>query len=343
MGDPLGIGPEIVVKSLNDAARRSSARYRVYGLASAMERAARSAGITPYWQTVRHGEAFEQREAGVVVLDFPEHSDSLRPLAQPGPSRAGGAASYAWVEGAIGDAMRPERDARRVGAIVTAPISKTSWDMAGHSEFPGHTELLAARFGARRAGMLFVGPSMRVMLATIHVPLMSVGRMLTVDRVLTAIELADMACKDAGVLKARIAVCGLNPHAGEGGILGEEDDRVIRPAVGRARAKGIDVRGPLPGDTVFNAAAAPPSGKGMYDCVVAMYHDQGLIPVKLLDGYRAVNVTVMDGAIARCVRTSPAHGTAFDIAGRNKADARSMDEAVDLAVEMVKRQAETGR
>jgi 4-hydroxythreonine-4-phosphate dehydrogenase len=129
----------------------------------------------------------------------------------------------------------------------------------------------------------------------------------------------------------RIAVCGLNPHAGEGGILGSEDDRIIAPAVAQARGKGIDAHGPLPGDTVFSAAAAPPVGKGLYDCVVAMYHDQGLIPVKLVDREETVNVTVGLPAI----RTSPAHGTAFDIAGKSVASAASMRAAIELAIGMV--------
>ena len=345
MGDPAGIGPEIIVKSLSDAARRARARDRVFGLAKAMERAAREAGITPYWTSVRQDAALGERGlsagpvAGVVVLDDPECESALGPGGEARASAAGGAASYAWVERAIAAALTPPTDARHVDAIVTAPISKTSWDLAGHTEYPGHTELLAAKFQAKRAGMLFVGPSLRVMLATIHVPLMSVGQHLTIGKVFDAIELAAKSLKEMGVERARIAVCGLNPHAGEGGILGEEDGRVIEPAIAAARAKGIDAHGPLPGDTVFNAAAAPPCGKGRYDCVVAMYHDQGLIPVKLLDGYRAVNVTVMDGAIARCVRTSPAHGTAFDIAGKNKADARSMDEAIAVALGMVRRRA----
>jgi 4-hydroxythreonine-4-phosphate dehydrogenase len=178
--------------------------------------------------------------------------------------------------------------------------------------------------------MLFVGPHLRVMLATIHVPLMRVGAMLTWARVLESIELSHEACVALGVERPRIAVCGLNPHAGEGGILGWEDERVIAPAVSSAQAAGICATGPLPGDTVFKAACARPFGRGDFDCVVAMYHDQGLIPVKLIDGERAVNVTVGLPAI----RTSPAHGTAFDIAGTNSASQVSMGEAIDLAIRM---------
>ena len=183
--------------------------------------------------------------------------------------------------------------------------------------------------------MLFVGPHLRVMLATIHVPLMEVGGLLTTLRVLEAIELAHQACVELGSSRGaspRVAVCGLNPHAGEGGILGAEDDRIIAPAVAQARANGIDAHGPLAADTVFRAAAAPPMGKGQYDCVVAMYHDQGLIPVKLVDGEEAVNVTVG----LPTIRTSPAHGTAFDIAGKNVASATSMKCAIELAIRTVR-------
>ena len=179
--------------------------------------------------------------------------------------------------------------------------------------------------------MLFVGPSLRVMLATIHVPLVAVRDALTIGKVFEAIELADAACRDLGVARPRIAICGLNPHAGEGGILGVDESEVITPAIEQARRKGVDASGPFPADTIFNAAAAPPHGRGAYDCVVAMYHDQGLIPVKLLDGRLAVNTTVG----LPTVRTSPAHGTAFDIAGKNAADPCSMRAAIELAVRMV--------
>lgn len=319
LGDPLGIGPEIILKALGDARLRSAARYRIHGSRAALERAARFTGLS----------VAVLDDAGVKIVDDGAFDAALLGTSTPGPTAAGGAASFRWVEAAIDDAKRG------AAAIVTAPISKTSWSLAGHTDFPGHTELLAARFGAKRSGMLFVGPHLRVMLATIHVPLMDVGRLLTAARVGEAIELAAEACRGLGIGSPRVAVCGLNPHAGEGGILGAEDDRVIAPAIAAARAKGIDVRGPLPGDTVFGAAAAPPFGKGQYDCVVAMYHDQGLIPVKLIDGERAVNVTVG----LPTIRTSPAHGTAFDIAGRGVASATSMVESIDLTIRVAARRA----
>jgi 4-phospho-D-threonate 3-dehydrogenase / 4-phospho-D-erythronate 3-dehydrogenase len=213
----------------------------------------------------------------------------------------------------------------RAAGVVTGPISKQAWQLAGHGEFPGHTELFAARFGVERFGMMFVSPRLRTILATTHIPLMAVGSALTVARVLETIELGFAACVEMGLERPRIAVCGLNPHAGEGGLLGAEDGEVIAPAIAAARESGIDARGPFPGDTIFNAAV-----QGVFDLVVAMYHDQGLIPIKLLERDRAVNVTVG----LPVVRTSPDHGTAFDIAGQNRADPGSMKAALALAAQM---------
>src|SRR5690606_23359482 len=221
----------------------------------------------------------------------------------------GGDVSFQMVEDAIAAAKRPVADPARVDAVVTGPISKAAWAAAGHADFPGHTELFADRFGVSRYGMMFVTPRLRVILATAHIPLMAVGPALTAERVERAITLGTDACRRLGVDAPRIAVCGLNPHAGEGGLLGPEDDAVIAPAIAAAQRTGLDARGPFPADTIFIAAA-----RGDWDLVVAMYHDQGLIPVKLLDRDRAVNVTIG----LPIVRTSPDHGTAFDIAGQNR-------------------------
>jgi 4-hydroxythreonine-4-phosphate dehydrogenase len=337
MGDPLGIGPEIIVKALADRALRRRARFHIYGSSAALDAAALAAGITPFWWRVVHNsEAVAvAMHHDVLVLDYPEFDadDSTAPPAPPGPTRRGGLASFRFVEDAIAAALLPADHPRHAHALVTAPISKTSWHLANHRSFPGHTELLAHRFHAKRHAMLFVGPSLRVVLVTIHIPLMSVRDQLTVGRVFDAIDLAHAACRGLGIGHPRLAVCGLNPHAGEGGLLGDEDQRIITPAVELAVRKGVNAAGPFPADTLFSAAAAPPRGHGRFDCVVAMYHDQGLIPVKLLDGLEAVNVTVG----LPTIRTSPAHGTAFDIAGRNAADPASMRAAIELAIEMVGR------
>jgi 4-hydroxythreonine-4-phosphate dehydrogenase len=173
--------------------------------------------------------------------------------------------------------------------------------------------------------MLFESPRLRVALATAHVPLMDIRNMLTIGRVFDPIDLGYNYCRQLGIEKPKIAVCGLNPHAGENGLFGDEEERVIAPAIEIARRNGIDVRGPFPGDTIFIDAAA-----GKWDLVVAMYHDQGLIPVKLLGFDRAVNITIG----LSIVRTSPDHGTAFDIAKKNAASPNSMKAAIELAVKL---------
>ena len=347
MGDPGGIGAEVVVKALADPVRHGSARHRVYGSSAAMLEAARGAGIEPYWVRVPRERAHALPHVlgtggpDVVLVDADGMDDAgvgVGVDATPPPltvherrsTAAGGALSFQYVEDAIADAKRDVGDPLRADAIVTAPISKEAWALAGHGEFPGHTELLAARFNALRAAMMFEADPLRVILVTTHIPLVDVPRAVTAERVLAVIEMGHGACVGLGVEKPRIAVCGLNPHAGEQGLLGDDEQRVIVPAMERARAKGIDVAGPFPGDTVFNAAVKKPP---RYDMVVAMYHDQGLIPVKLLAFDRAVNVTLG----LPTVRTSPDHGTAFDIAGRNVADPGSMGAAIDLAIRLAGR------
>ena len=216
-----------------------------------------------------------------------------------------------------------------VDAIVTAPISKTSWAMAKYLKFPGHTELLAYKCKLRmgQVAMMFVAPQLKVVLATTHEALFELRHSFTIGCVFNPIDLADSALRQwFGVDSPRIAVAGVNPHAGEEGRFGDEERRVISPAVTMAKEAGIDVEGPFPADTVFLKAL-----DGKYDCVVAMYHDQGLIPIKLLAWKDAVNVTLG----LPIIRTSPDHGTAFDIAGKNRADASSMKAAINLAIDLV--------
>ena len=238
-----------------------------------------------------------------------------------------GADSKRWVEHAIADAMRSSDDPRRLDAIVTAPICKEAWALAGFN-WPGHTELLAHRAKAKQVTMVFESPHLRVALATVHVPLMTVRDILSIGRVVDAIDRGDEACRLLGIERPRIAVCGLNPHAGEGGVLGWEEEKVIRPAIDMARHHGVQVEGPFPADTLFRRAVG-----GEFDIVVAMYHDQGLIPLKLLGQGTAVNWTVG----LPFIRTSPDHGTAFDIAGRGQADASSMKAAIALAIRLATR------
>src|SRR5262245_15881502 len=235
------------------------------------------------------------------------------------PSAESGRAAYDVTAQAVGAAGRGEAD-----AIPTAPVSKLAFAQAG-LPWKGHTDLLAHLCGTERYAMLFYSPNLVVTLATIHIPLSEVASALTTDGVVEKIELTAEWLRQFGVARPRLAVAGVNPHAGEAGVLGREDDAVMAPAVARTRVSGIDVTGPWPGDTVFLRAS-----RGEFDAVVAAYHDQGLIPVKLLAFGNAVNVTVG----LPIIRTSVDHGTAFDIAGSGKADPASLIEAVLLAARL---------
>jgi 4-hydroxythreonine-4-phosphate dehydrogenase len=237
-------------------------------------------------------------------------------------SAVAGQAAYDTIVSAVTAARRGEVD-----AIATAPINKLAFSQAG-IPWKGHTDLLAHLCDAGRVAMLFHAPQLMVVLITVHVPLREVAALLTPGLVADTIRLTAAALPQFGIARPRLALAGLNPHAGESGLLGTEDDAVLAPAVASARAAGIDIQGPFPADTVFVRAS-----RGEFDCVLACYHDQGLIPVKLLAFGQAVNVTIG----LPIIRTSVDHGTAFDIAGRGVADAGSMIEAVKLAAQMATR------
>ena len=230
-----------------------------------------------------------------------------------------GRASFDYVNRAIDLALAGEID-----AIVTAPINKAAWHAAG-IHYPGHTELLAERCGVDDFAMMLFNDELKVVLVSIHVPLRQAVELVTIERELRIIRLADKALRDMGVAKPRVAVAGLNPHAGEGGLFGDEDRAIIAAAITLARADGIDASGPWPGDTVFMQAR-----QGRFDVVVAQYHDQGLIPLKYLGLDKGVNVTLG----LPFVRTSVDHGTAFDIAGKGIADAASLRVAIEQATRM---------
>lgn len=236
-------------------------------------------------------------------------------------SAAAGRAALDAIERAVADAL-----AGRIDAIATAPINKEALALAG-SAWRGHTELLADLTDAGDVAMMFHSPQLCVVLVTVHVPLSAVPGLLTRERVETVLGLAADNLPRFGVARPRLALAGLNPHAGEGGLLGTEERDVLAPAAAAARGRGIDVAGPLPADTVFRQAV-----DGRFDAVVACYHDQGLIPVKLAAFGEAVNVTLG----LPIVRTSVDHGTAFDIAGRGVADAASLVQAVVLAARLVR-------
>jgi 4-hydroxythreonine-4-phosphate dehydrogenase len=239
---------------------------------------------------------------------------------QPGELTAeAGRAAYDCIVRAVADARAGEVD-----AIATAPINKLAFARAG-VPWKGHTDLLAHLCDASPVAMLFHAPGLNVVLATVHVPLTDVPRLITRELMLGTIALTARSMPDFGISRPRIAVAGLNPHAGEDGLLGPEECATIAPAIAEARSSGVEVSGPYPADTVFTRAT-----RGEFDVVIACYHDQGLIPVKLLAFGRAVNVTIG----LPIVRTSVDHGTAFDIAGKGVADASSMIEAVLLAARL---------
>ena len=252
-------------------------------------------------------------------LHGPHDPDELAGFARGQVTAEAGQAAYFAIVGAVDEVL-----AGRVDAIATAPINKEAFAAAG-LPWKGHTDLLKHLTGARHAVMMFHSETLRVVLATVHIPLEKVSRALTADLVDEVIAVTADELPRFGYPAPRIAIAGLNPHAGENGLLGTEDERVLRPAVERARRQSLDVSGPFPADTLFLRAM-----RGEFDVVIACYHDQGLIPVKMAAFGKAVNVTLG----LPIVRTSVDHGTAFDIAGQGVADPGSMIEAVKLAAKL---------
>ncbi len=317
MGDAAGIGPEIIVKL---AASELPHPAVIYGDVAVLNKAAASCGLSDKIHIVPLAHAADALELPENTLGVVNRWEPFTAVPPPGQidTRAGRAA-YEYLCHAIDDAL-----AGKLHAIVTAPLNKEAMHKAG-IEQPGHTEILAQRSKAPHVAMVMVNNELRVTLATIHIPLAEVPTALSIDGQLTTIRLAHQACLQAGVSKPRIAVAGLNPHAGENGQFGTEEQTIIAPAIDIAQQEGIKVSGPWPGDTVFMQAR-----QGKFDMVVAQYHDQGLIPVKYLGLDDGVNMT----AGLPFVRTSVDHGTAFDIAGQGIADEHSLRTAFELAVQM---------
>ncbi len=319
MGDPGGIGPEIIVKALADPSIRRMAKFIIFGLDEQIEYAADLAEVEPFWLRHPHEKISRDYPRQVVIADYDEYSV---PAWLHAPARTSGEASMRFCL----DAIDAARDGL-IDAVVTAPVSKTSWHLA-ESPWTGHTEMLADRCKSPRKVMMFIAGPLKLALATIHVPLFEVRHKFTIGCVFEPVDLLDAALKQYfGIAKPHIAVAGLNPHAGEDGQFGDEEKRIISPAILLAQEAGIHCTGPYPADTLFYHAA-----QGEYDGVVAMYHDQGLIPVKMAAFDRAVNVTLG----LPIIRTSPGHGTAFDIAGKNIANPSAMKEAIRTAVQMAK-------
>jgi len=319
LGDPAGIGPETVARLFAEA---PPAHGLVIGDADVLARALRLIGADLAVRPVANAAEARGAPGGIDLLavgrlpaDFPTGRADA----------ATGAASHAYVQRAIDEAL-----AGRVCAIVTAPISKAAWAAAGIA-YAGHTELLAERAGVREFAMMLANDVLRVVLVSIHVPLAEAVRAVTPAAELQAIRLAHRAVRALGIAAPRVAVAGLNPHAGEDGTIGDEDRDIIAPAIAQARAEGIDATGPWPGDTVFMRAR-----QGAFDVVVAQYHDQGLIPIKYLGLDDGVNVTIG----LPFVRTSPDHGTAFDIAWQGRASAASLRAAVRYAQQLVRNRAQ---
>ncbi len=316
MGDATGIGPEIIVKVFAAGLPTPSL---VYGDAGVLQATISRLELDAQLRVELISEPEScSHEAGVIpVLNRWQPLSDALPMGQVNAEAGRGA--YEYLCHAIDDAM-----AERIRAIVTAPLNKRAMHMGG-VDYPGHTEILADRSGTERVAMMLANPELRVILVTIHEPLARVPSLITYDTELATLHMADLACRQAGLQKPRIAVAGLNPHAGEDGRFGREEIEVITPAIEAARADGLDVTGPLPGDTVFMRARM-----GEFDIVVAQYHDQGLIPVKYLGVEQGVNITVG----LPFVRTSVDHGTAYSIAGRGIADPSSLRAAYDAALGM---------
>jgi 4-hydroxythreonine-4-phosphate dehydrogenase len=333
IGDPAGVGPEIAAMALADAAVRRAARPLVIGDARVVERAARVAHVALGVRAVDRVADATFADDLIEVLDLRNADPSAFTLGRV--SALCGRAAYAYIERGVRLAQAGE-----IAGVVTAPVNKEALAAAGvrHS---GHTEILADLTGAKAYAMLLMGRELRVIHVTTHVALRRVPELVTRERVLRTIRLGHEAMRDLGLGAPRLAVCGLNPHAGEAGLFGDEEQVAIAPAIAEARAEGIDARGPYPADTLMSRAAG-----GEFDCVVAMYHDQGHTPVKVLGfrydeakkawtGLSGVNVTVG----LPILRVSVDHGTAFDRAGTGTANPESMIEAILVAAEMARARA----
>jgi len=311
MGEPGGIGPEVIAKALSEEEIRHLCNPIVIGSVGIMKEAVKLTGVSMEVKELSEPFASE-------VVDDVEVIDIQSPVSfkRRTPSADAGRAVVEYIKKAVELALRGEVD-----AVVTAPISKESLKMAGYP-WPGHTEMLAELTGIEDYAMMFVGESLRIMLCTRHIPLRDISEMIDEPIILKTIMFAQKGMDMLGINEPRIAVAGLNPHAGEKGLLGREEVESITPAIKKAKEKGINVSGPYPPDVVFHRAY-----KGDFDIIVAMYHDQGLVPFKMLEFEKGVNVTVG----LPIIRTSPDHGTGFDIAWKNMANPSSMLEAIKLA------------
>ncbi len=320
MGDPSGIGPEIIVKALADEETQGRCWPVVLGDLGVLSRCALRAGEKTAFKGLTHVRDWKPIPGRIPVLSVSALGEEA---ALPGrPTLEGGKAMVEYILRAVDMTMEGELE-----AMVTCPISKALMHRAGY-RYDGHTELISQVTKCRDVVMMLAGERLRVALVTIHRPLKDVPAALDQEKILKTILITAQALsRDFGLPKPRVGVAALNPHAGEEGLFGREEMEIIGPAVKRAGERGLHVEGPLPADTLFYWAAA-----GRFDAVVAMYHDQGLIALKLLHFSDGVNVTLG----LPIIRTSVDHGTAYDIAGTGRADPSSLKAAVKMAAFMVK-------
>jgi len=316
MGDPVGIGPEIILMALGKSVIHKICRPLVIGDANRLEQAKKCTKSNLNIRAINTPDSGRYKSGSIDVLSVSESCPDN--ICWGKPTVQTGKAMVSYIKKAIDLTI-----CGSIAAIVTCPINKMAMRVAGY-DYNGHTELFAERTNTDNFAMMLAGDRLRVILVTIHVPLKDVPSILSVEKIIQTILIADHALYERfGFDNPRIAVAGLNPHAGEDGMFGNEEESIILPAVNRAREKGINVSGPFPPDTVFYHAA-----KGRYDAVVCMYHDQGLIPFKLIHFIDGVNTTLG----LPIIRTSVDHGTAYDIAGTGTADSSSLIAAINMAV-----------
>lgn len=321
MGDANGIGPEVIIKALNTPSIYEECLPIVIGERKILENA--KCKMQNARLEINSFKDVSEAKFELGTVDCLE-VNNISELEMGKISQITGKAAIEYLEKAVELAQN-----HKIHAITTAPVSKEAINKAGF-HFVGQTDFLASLTHIRKYAMMFVSPALKVVLVTIHLPLYKAVRVISKKKVLTTIRLTQATLKDYfGIKKPKIGVAGLNPHASEGGLFGQEEKKKIIPAIEVAQRKGIDARGPYPPDTIFYRAI-----KGEFDVVIAMYHDQGLIPLKLLAFDEAVNVTIG----LPLIRTSPDHGTAFDIAGKNIANPQSMIEAIKLAARMARTQ-----
>lgn len=315
MGDPGGVGPEIILRALSSPAVRKCCAPIVIGNSGIMEEALALLRLPLKLRIINSPEEAEFTPGSIELIDV----KMVRNVRNNKPTASGGKACLGFIRKAVDLALH-----KQIDGIVTAPISKEALRMAG-IHWPGHTEMLADFTNTKDYAMVLAGGPLRVILVTRHTALKNVPGLLTKQRIIKTIRLANKACDLLGIKDPKIAVAGLNPHAGEAGMFGDEETKSIIPAIGRAVKEGIPVSGPYPPDTIFHKAY-----KGKVDIIVCMYHDQGLIPLKMIAFDKGVNMTVG----LPFVRTSPDHGTAYDIAWKGIANPSSMIEAIKLAAKL---------